>query len=76
MAIQKLPSRFQIGDTVAIKLGGFTVDKAEIIKVHFTNSKVFYDLGVEFDSPTTPEGGGNGFTRLYNIDSALVTDFS
>jgi hypothetical protein len=70
---RKLPSRFQIGDKVSVRLRPMLViDTAEVIKVHFTENKVFYDLEVEFDYPTPPDDGEKGYTRIYNIDSALV----
>jgi hypothetical protein len=61
------------GDIVSINLNGFKVDKAEVMKVSFTPSKVYYDLQVEFDYPTPPESGEKGYTRIYNVDSALLT---
>jgi hypothetical protein len=70
-----LPSRFQIGDKVSIRLlPMFIVDSAEVIKVHFTKSKVLYDLELEFDYPTPPDNGEKGYTRIYNIDSALLSE--
>jgi hypothetical protein len=79
MVQQKLPSRFQIGDFV--KLNFFNnafFNNCEIIKVHFTENKVMYDVDASF------EVGRLGATReyipiteiascrLYNIDSAFV----
>lgn len=56
----KLPSRFQLGDRVDIEFyGRGSVTNCEVIKVHFTESKVMYDLAI-------------GSERLYNIDSRLV----
>lgn len=74
---EDLPSRFQLSDKVTIDFG--TCGKIEnciIIKVHFTNSKVLYD--VEFYGKTIGEininqGKPENFTtRLYNIDSDFV----
>jgi hypothetical protein len=66
----KLPSRFKHGDIVSVNVKGFMIDKAEVLKVHFTESKVFYDLGIEFDysEPNLPKG----YTRIYNVDSAFL----
>jgi len=71
----ELPSRFKIGDKVSIRLRPmFVVDTAEVIKIHFTESKVFYDLDVEFDYPTPPDDGKKGVTRIYNVDSAMLSE--
>lgn len=56
-----LPSRFQIGNLVELTFyGSGEVRNCEIIKVHFTESKVLYDVQVA------------ELTRLYNIDSCYV----
>lgn len=69
-----LPSRFQIGDNVRLNFsfsGG--VGNCEVIKVHFTESKVLYDILVkitEYDVDIADEK--ETYIRLYNIDSAFV----
>ncbi len=63
------PSRHNIGDMVKVFLmphgedtfPGFT---GKIIAVHFTNSKVKYDVELIF--------AGDFTSRIYNIDSVLV----
>lgn len=57
----KLPSRFQIGEKVELAFyGNGEVKNCEVIKVHFTESKVLYDVQVA------------ELTRLYNVDSCYV----
>jgi len=64
--VPTLPSRFQIGDSVAIKFKELSIPRAAVTKVHFNNNKVLYDLQVWF-------GGGTGAsTRIHNVDSAIV----
>lgn len=65
------PSRYAIGDKVKLFLmpegeESFPGINAEITAVHFTISKVKYDVEVRFHGDYT--------TRLYNIDSILVGD--
>jgi hypothetical protein len=78
---KRLPSRFGIGDKVkAVFNDAGHVGQAEVIKVHFTESKVFYDLAVLFHYAKPSEEGQpveyqedmTGSTRLYNVDSAFV----
>lgn len=66
----KLPSRYQIGDKVSIKISSmFVVESAEIIKIHFSESKVTYDLLVRLD--IFKDEAESSFTRIYNVDSAM-----
>src|SRR6185369_12495066 len=59
-----LPSQHQIGDQVFFNLWSASVI-GEIHEIHFTASKVKYDLNVF---------SGNGeVTRIYNIDSAFIS---
>lgn len=70
-----LPSKFQLNDLVSINFydAGF-IGKARIIKIHFTESKVLYD--VELCIKVSPAGDKhNMYTRIYNIDSIHVKDF-
>lgn len=69
---QALPSRFKHGNLVSIKVAGFVVDKAEVIRIHFTRGKVCYDLEVEFILQDSVEVG---YTRIYNIDSAFLNAY-
>lgn len=72
----KLPSQFQIGDYVYLNLSSTfkqakDIKKAEdftakVIAVHFTISKVRYDLELKF------AGEEEESTRIYNIDSCFV----
>lgn len=70
-----LPSKFQIGEECSINFydAGF-IREAKVIKVHFTESKVMYD--VEICVKKSPAGEEhNMYTRLYNVDSIFVKDF-
>lgn len=65
------PSRYAIGDKVKVFLmpegeESFPGFNATVKAVHFTNSKVKYDLEIKFS--------GDWTTRVYNIDSILVSD--
>lgn len=65
------PSRYKIGEKVKLFIMPEGVDTfsgfpATITAVHFTESKVKYDLEIEFYGDYT--------TRVYNIDSILVKD--
>lgn len=68
----QLPSRHAIGDMVKVFLmpegetsfPGFT---GRVIAVHFTQSKVKYDVELIF--------AGDFASRVYNVDSILVSDF-
>lgn len=67
-SINVLPSRFQLNDFVSVKFRpDFVIEKAKIIKVHFTESKVLYDLQVEIGGQTPLTS-----TRVYNVDSLIV----
>lgn len=64
----KLPSSKQIGDAVIVDFGiGMRSENASVIKVHFTESKVMYDLEINFT-----ELNNDYSTRLYNVDSVFV----
>lgn len=66
----KLPSRFQIGDRVQINFGkGGLLSPCNIIKVHFTESKVLYDVDVLI---LADDEKSQSSTRIYNIDSCFV----
>jgi len=67
----QLPSRFQIGDEVLFyyitegRAETFPAIGAFILAVHFYEGKVKYDLELQL---------GEYKSRIYNVDSALVTD--
>ncbi len=65
-----LPSRFNFGDRVVVSFGKFgTINNCKVIKIHFTESKVFYDVEVKWESL---DGKENYTDRLYNLDSCVV----
>lgn len=70
-AIQ-LPSQKQPGDHCIVEFGqGMVADNCHVMKVHFTASKVQYDI----EAIIFPVGTGeSGFQRirLYNVDSDYV----
>lgn len=65
------PSKYAIGDIISVDFydSGF-IREAKIIKVHFTESKVLYD--VEICIKKFSAGENNMYTRLYNLDSILI----
>lgn len=67
-----LPSKYQINDNVRLDFfdAGF-VKNCTVIKVHFTDSKVLYDVDVTIG---TDVNGKPNKTRLYNIDSCFLVD--
>lgn len=70
-----LPSRFQVKDRVSIqfqKLGLF-IKEAIVTKVHFTESKVLYDLNIQL---VNDNNGIGSSTRIYNVDSLIVSPFN
>lgn len=67
---RKLPSTHQFGDEVNVTFFNNGVFTGTVVKIHFTESKVFYDLEVEFKYKGLDELGS---TRVYNVDSAFVT---
>lgn len=70
-----LPSHYQLGDKVSVRLRPkFVIDTAEVIKVHFSDGKVLYDLDVEFEYDDPDQGVQIGHTRVYNIDSAFLSE--
>ena len=66
--------QFQPGDLVSVRFRPyFVIDTAKVIQVHFTNSRVKYDLEVQipwkmFNSPDQ----GITTTRVYNLDADLL----
>lgn len=66
-----LPSHYKIGDHVAVNLGySGKFGGAKVTGVHFTASKVRYDLEIIVVRREPEEA--NHVTRIYNVDSALV----
>jgi hypothetical protein len=71
-----LPSRYQIGDKVKCNwFNNLVINEAEVIKVHFTESKVLYDLEVIIHFINEEDERDVTFTRLYNVDSGLLSPF-
>lgn len=65
---QLLPSRFQLGYQVRLNFfDAGSINKCEILKVHFSPGKVLYDVGVTIS-------GNTNYTRIYNVDSVFVDD--
>lgn len=63
-----LPSQFQNGDQVSLNFhDAGKVVNCEVIKVHFTDRKVLYDVEVMMNGDDAEVT-----TRLYNIDSCFV----
>lgn len=65
-----LPSRFKHNDPVFFKFGNTEIC-ATIHAVHFTISKVKYDLDL-FHT----DANGEDYTRIYNVDSVYVVERS
>lgn len=61
----KLPSQYQIKDLVSVDFGDVQIPNCRVFKVHFTESKVLYDLEIML-------GESKHVTRIYNIDSYFV----
>lgn len=70
--VSNIPFKYKNGDHVRLDFfnAGF-VKNCTIIKVHFTDSKVLYDVDVTIG---TDVNGAPNKTRLYNIDSCFVVD--
>lgn len=64
----KLPSAHQPGDAVDLCFPSRTEISAKVLKVHFTESKVCYDLELAFVLSSQEIH----YTRIYNVDSAFV----
>ncbi len=61
---QPLPCKFQIGKTVLLNVGEQLL-KATVLVVHFSTSKIKYDLEVKIKEM--------GLNRFYNIDESLLS---
>lgn len=72
--VYKLPSEHQVDDVVDVSFGstGF-IKECRVIKVHFSDSKVLYDVSVPVVCENLEGNTNTSFTRIYNIDSAFVT---
>ena len=67
----KLPSAHQIGHKVNVLFdGNGRLSNCEIIKVHFSESKVMYDLEVPIEAIN---GKSRDATRIYNVDSVFIS---
>lgn len=68
-----LPSRFKHGDKVTLDFeDAGDVHNCTIIKVHFSESKVLYDVEVAYKYLDSSQPNVKGFTRIYNVDSCYV----
>jgi hypothetical protein len=66
-----LPSAHQLGASVEVNfLNAGKITNCKVIKIHFTEATVSYDLEIEMFHPHYKE---SMYTRLYNIESSLVT---
>lgn len=71
----QLPSQFQLGDYVILNfMTAGSLSGGHIVKVHFTEKKVLYD--VELEMFNMESEGEICWTRLYNIDSVFVNRVS
>lgn len=84
--MNSLPSKHQIGDKVTFRLNRECSCEARVVNVHFSQSKVRYDLSIDIDfgeldpedkisdwtGYNVPIGSKVGSTRIYNVDSLLV----
>lgn len=76
----KLPSRFNFGDPVIVYFGtAGIIRNCTVIKIHFTESKVSYDVEVKWRHLESADKISAGVDkereltdRLYNLDSAVV----
>jgi hypothetical protein len=71
----KLPSRYQLGDDVVLDFNDAgRVKNGKVIKVHFTESKVLYDVEILSHYQTLSGQYGEEVyrSRLYNVDSCNV----
>lgn len=68
-----LPSKFKHGDKVILNFEkSGKIKNCTVIKVHFSESKVLYDVQVGYKYVDSSNPVINGFTRIYNIDSCYV----
>src|SRR5687768_10209085 len=74
--MNKLPSRFQIGESIVISQGLLRIEMATIVGVRFTEDKVFYDLRVGYETKATDDYPAGVTSTLFNdVDSALVEPY-
>jgi hypothetical protein len=68
----KLPSKFQPNDVCQYVLYAWTQEEiiARVLKVHFTVSKVTYDIQLYLPTYDGLEYGSH--TRVYNVDSVFL----
>lgn len=67
----QLPSQFKHGDKVFIQIGNCgKIGNGKIIKVHFSDRKVLYDVEICYKYNDSDEI--KGLTRLYNIKSDFI----
>jgi len=72
ITLRLLPAAHQVGDEVILKFGDQQITDCKVIKVHFSECCVSYD--VEISKPYDPAYGdiGNWFTRVHNVESSFV----
>ena len=68
---QKLPCEHQIGHLVTLIFGSYMVPNCEVIKAHFSNDKVLYDVKVTEGTPSISRTT-DWSTRLYNVEEQFV----
>lgn len=68
------PSRYAIGEKVTLNFfKGGKIHNCEIASVHFTESKVRYDIYISIRD-AEPENEITGLTLIEQVDSICVTD--
>lgn len=76
-SVSKLPSRYQIDDKVVVSFGlSGRIENCKVIKVHFTKSKVLYDIEIAIECEDLDGKESTSYTRVYNIDSCFVEEMS
>lgn len=73
-----LPSKHQIGDKVIMNFyGSGRIEDCEVLKVHFTEGSVSYDLEISglYDESYQEPGKEpkKWHTRVYNVEASFVT---
>ncbi len=69
----QLPSPCQIGDKVQVYFSpNVILETCSVIKVHFTNSSILYDIEVRVSYIGTDGSSNFKCFRLYNLDSGFI----
>lgn len=72
---KKLPSTFKVTDPCHLSFGhGMQADNCTILKVHFSNSGISYDVEAILSPVNDPELKNSGWhrARFYNVDQRFV----